>query len=214
VPADRQEQTWIAGWSTRGGAEGGQRGAAALAQFGQERALETYQLLAVAARGFRPPGLLTIGQSASRRQPADHGTGDTDPLPDSDALRQTWSLLYRFITETTPREAAPFAIYLLGVNPPDGATDEDLDVFNDFYTNVHLPEVVERRHALRGVRYELVRTVKAPFQGAPRFLAVYEVDEEAAGQRRHVGPSYSSGPPVWQDHRTPWRLWYRAAHLG
>ena len=48
-----------------------------------------------------------------------------------------------------PSGDLPHAIYLLGVNPPVDATEEDLDVFNDFYTNVHLPEVAERRHALR-----------------------------------------------------------------
>jgi hypothetical protein len=113
------------------------------------------------------------------------------------------------VAEIGPAVVAPYAIYLLGVNPPAGATDQDLDVFNDFYTNVHLPEVAERRHALRAVRYELLREVRPPYQGAPRFLAVYEVDEEAASNRRHVGPPYSAGPEVWQGHTTPWRLWYR-----
>ena len=108
-----------------------------------------------------------------------------------------------------PRHGAPYAIYLLGVNPPAGATDDDLDTFNEFYTNVHLPEVAERRHTLRAVRYELVREVKAPYQGAPQFLAAYEVDEQGASNRRHTGPPYAKGPDVWQRHKTPWRLWYR-----
>jgi len=82
-------------------------------------------------------------------------------------------------------------------------------VFNDFYTNVHLVEVAERRHALRAVRFELVDEIKAPYLGAPKFLATYEVDETSASQRRHVGPPYSTGPVAWQRHTTPWRLWYR-----
>ncbi len=81
--------------------------------------------------------------------------------------------------------------------------------FNDFYTTVHLVEVAERRRALRATRYELTKEIKAPYLGAPRFLAVYEVDEKSAAQRRHVGPPYSKGPEVWQGHSTPWRLWYR-----
>ena len=97
----------------------------------------------------------------------------------------------------------------MGVNPPEDASDAELVTFNDFYTNVHLVEVAERRHALRAVRYELVEEIKAPYLGAPRFLAAYEVDEKSAAQRRHVGPPYSSGPAVWQRHSTPWRLWYR-----
>ena len=117
-------------------------------------------------------------------------------------------MLYRRITETGPRQVTAFAIYLLGVNPPPGLTDDELAVFNDFYTNVHLTEVAERRHALRAERYELVREVRAPYQGAPRFLAIYEVDEESASHRRHTGPPYEKGPEVWQRHKTPWRLWF------
>jgi hypothetical protein len=201
MPPDRSGLTWFAGWDVHGGA--GRQGAAvalALSESVAESAVEIYELLAVAARGFRPPALLTIARAA----------GD-DPPWELDAEGQAWSLLYRLIAESNPRESAPYAIYLLGVNPPTGATDEDLKVFNDFYTNVHLREVAERRRALRAVRYELVRSVKAPFKGAPRYLAVYEVDEESASQRRHVGPPYSSGPAVWQGHRTPWRLWFRTA---
>jgi hypothetical protein len=84
-----------------------------------------------------------------------------------------------------------------------------MEEFNAFYTDVHLPEVAERRHALRATRHELVREVKPPYQRAPQFLAVYEVDEQAASHRRHVGPPYATGPEVWQQHKTPWRLWYR-----
>jgi hypothetical protein len=199
--------TWFVGWDKRGGAARGHQAADAshtLSQPEEEGAVETYQLLAVAARGFRPPEFLTISHTGEEDQPADQALG-----PDGSELRQAWSLGYRHIAETNPRECSPYGLYLLGVNPPEAATDDDLEVFNDFYTNVHLREVVERRHASRAVRYELVRTVKAPFKGAPRFLAVYEVDEQSASQRRHVGPPYSRGPEVWQGHTTPWRLWFR-----
>jgi hypothetical protein len=95
------------------------------------------------------------------------------------------------------------------VDPPAGASEAELEDFNHFYTHVHLPEVADRRHALRAVRYELVGQIKPPYPGAPRFLAVYEVDEQGASNRRHTGPPYSKGPEVWQGHKTPWRLWYR-----
>ena len=108
----------------------------------------------------------------------------------------------------------PYAIYLLGVNPPAEVTEAELEVFNDFYTTVHLPEVAARRHALRAERYELVREVRAPYTGAPRFVAIYEVDEEAASRRRHTGPPYATGPEVWKAHKTPWRLWYRRLGEG
>jgi hypothetical protein len=162
-----------------------------------------YELLAVAGRGFRPPGFLVSIDHEQRERP------DPPAASAYPGLRPTWSTLYRRIAETSPVKAAPFAIYLLGVNPPTDVSAKDLEVFNDFYTNVHLVEVAERRHALRAVRYELVEELRAPYLGAPRYLAAYEVDEPSAAQRRHVGPPYSSGPDVWQRHTTPWRLWYR-----
>jgi hypothetical protein len=161
---------------------------------------ERYELIAVAARGFRPPRFLRVIRNALADEAVEAGF---------EGLRQTWSVEYRQVAETTAASAAAYAIYLLGVNPPPDATDEDLDVFNEFYTNVHLPEVAGRRHALRALRYELVREVRPPYRGAPRYLAVYEVDENSASNRRHVGPPYSVGPEVWQRHTTPWRLWYR-----
>jgi hypothetical protein len=161
-----------------------------------------YELLAVAARGFHPPHALSSDVIKARG----HKESGADEFP---GFRMVWSVLYRQIAETAPATQRPYAIYLLGVNPPDETTEADLATFNDFYTNVHLVEVAERRHALRAVRYELVEEVKAPYLGAPRFLAVYEVDESSAAQRRHVGPPYSAGPEVWQRNTTPWRLWYR-----
>lgn len=161
-----------------------------------------FELLAVAARGFRPPRALTT----NRVTEGDQEDPTADEFP---GFRRVWSVRYRQIAQTAPASQRPYAIYLLGVNPPDDATDADLATFNDFYTNVHLVEVAERRHALRAVRYELVEEVEAPYLGAPRYLAVYEVDESSAAHRRHEGPPYAKGPTVWQRHRTPWRLWYR-----
>ncbi|MGC2168903.1 MAG: hypothetical protein WA580_07365 [Acidimicrobiales bacterium] len=158
-----------------------------------------YELIAVAARGFHPPQFLTASA-------AGEGDSTKDEYP---GLRQVWAVLYHQIAETTPVTERPYAIYLLGVNPPPDLSAQELAAFNDFYTNVHLVEVAERRHALRAVRFELVEELQAPYLGAPRFLATYEVDEKSASQRRHVGPPYSPGPDVWQRHTTPWRLWYR-----
>jgi hypothetical protein len=195
------------GWDVRGGASADPEAAEAFARSAPTDPGRDahYEFLAVAARGFRPPKFVSTvdasdgGQTSNQVAPEEGHRG----------LRQVWSLLYQQMAETSPVRVAPYAIYLLGVNPPAGATEADLDVFNDFYTNVHLPEVAERRHALRAARYELLQEVRPPYKGAPQYLAVYEVDEAAAAVRRHVGPKYSAGPDVWQRHTTPWRLWYR-----
>ena len=211
------------GWDVRGAASAQPHAAEAFARsVPDDPGAETrYELIAVAARGFRPPRFLSAIELVGKRSAtatAGAATAGAEGSADSahDGFRQTWSLLYRRVAETGPMLIAPYGLYLLGVNPPAGATEDELDVFNDFYTNVHLPEVAARRHALRAVRYELVREVRPPYQGAPRFLATYEVDEEAAAHRRHVGPPYAVGPEVWQRHTTPWRLWYRrlAAEQG
>ena len=163
-----------------------------------------YELLALAGRGFKPPQYLTVGSAPGEGEAPEDVTAASDG-----ALRRTWSVQYREIAETAPSVEAPYAIYLLGVNPPEDATDDELEIFNDFYTNVHLREVAGQRHALRAERHERVRVILPPVKGAPRFLAVYEFDEAGASKRRHVGPPYSRGPEVWQRHTTPWRLWYR-----
>ncbi|MGB8178792.1 MAG: hypothetical protein WCF63_01330 [Acidimicrobiales bacterium] len=195
------------GWDLRGGsrAEPGSDDAFERSSPPYPDAEERFALLAVAARGFRPPGFLTSNNLADESDADRPGVLDVE----YSGLRQTWSLMYRRIMETSPPLERPYAIYLLGVNPPDDATPGDLQTFNNFYSDVHLVEVAQRRHALRAVRYELVREVRAPYQGAPQFLAVYELNEASASHRRHVGPPYSAGPDVWQRHTTPWRLWYR-----
>jgi hypothetical protein len=203
-PVSGEFTSW-SGWDARGGRNADP---SAVEEFERSAPrypnVETrYELLAVAGRGFRPPGFIV----AINLDGKDHFASLAQT--EYRGLRQTWSTLYRQIAETSPSQERPFAIYLLGVNPPADLSAEELGVFNDFYTSVHLAEVAERRRALRAVRYELVEEVRAPYLGAPRFLAAYEVDEVFASQRRHVGPPYSSGPDVWQRHTTPWRLWYR-----
>jgi hypothetical protein len=187
--------TWT-GWNARGGAKARPDADEVFADSpsgpGTE---ERYELLAVAARGFRPPTFLSVVNGEAERA--------------YEGFSLTWSLQYRQVAETGPRVTSPFAIYLLGVNAPVDSTEEELEIFNEFYTNVHLPEVAERRHALRATRHELRREIRPPYNGAPQFSAVYEVDEASASNRRHSGPPYSAGPDVWQRHTTPWRLWYR-----
>jgi|SRR6185437_797708 len=188
--------TWT-GWDPRGGASARPDAAEVFthASPGGPEAEDRYELIAVAAREFRPPRFLSVVLGEAERT--------------FEEFSRTWSLQYEQVAETGPRAARPFAIYLLGVNPPVQATQEDLVTFNDFYTNVHLPEVAERRRAIRATRHELRREIRPPYNGAPRFLAVYEVDEASASNRRHKGPPYTTGPEVWQGHATPWRLWYR-----
>ena len=107
------------GWDARGGAASGVAEAIRRSAVGDSGAGEAYELIAVAARGFRPPRFLRTAELAGP-DPADHTEASRE------GLKMTWSLLYRRVAETGPALVAPYAIYLLGVNPPPGATDADL----------------------------------------------------------------------------------------
>jgi hypothetical protein len=108
---------------------------------------------------------------------------------------------------------APY-LYFVAMNVPPDTDARGLQEFNDFYTNIHVPEVVAMSAFRSGIRYELHRDLRHPEPGAPRFLAVYEADETSRQRmaERRANPGgfkLSSGPPAWEAHDTLWRLWYR-----
>lgn len=128
-----------------------------------------------------------------------------------------WRLLWRRLVPKSGVLGAGGAPYLfmVGMDVPEGTNEEEMAQFNDFYTNIHVPEVVDVNRFLRGTRYDLYRSFRHPEPGAPQFLAVYEGTDESleARARRAAAPEQatplSSGPPVWEAHVTAWRLWYR-----
>lgn len=108
---------------------------------------------------------------------------------------------------------APY-LYFVAMNVPPDTDAQGLQEFNDFYTNIHVPEVVDISAFRSGTRYELYREFRHPEPGCPRFLAVYEADDKSrqrmAERRANPGgATLSSGPPSWEAHDTLWRLWYR-----
>lgn len=112
---------------------------------------------------------------------------------------------------------APY-MYWVGMNTPADASDAEVAEFNDFYSNVHVHEVVSSNPGfIRATRYELEEQDARGDYG-PRWLAVYEMDGEDAAStyiRRNDGPpegrpQYSPGPSLWQRYEAWWRLiWHR-----
>jgi hypothetical protein len=203
---DASSPTLWSGLDLRSGAEGGvqaRRASVRSTPWAAGAQGQRYELLALASRA-RPSAFLS---ALDLSHP--FTATDTSDATWHDDLLITWSLLYRKVAATAPKQVEPYAVYVLGVNPPSGLARHETDEFNDFYTNVHMPEVTARRKCLRASRYELDQVVRAPKGGGPTFLAVYELDEAAAQVRKHTGGPYSSGPEVWQRHTTPWRFWYR-----
>src|ERR1700682_2800816 len=99
--------------------------------------------------------------------------------------------------------AYPF-MYWVGMTTAPETAASDLAEFNAFYSQTHLPEVVAGNPGfVRGTRYELVGPDPRGDFG-PRWLAVYEMDGEAAARtygERNDGPAagrpqYTPRPPA------------------
>src|SRR5438045_2031366 len=97
--------------------------------------------------------------------------------------------------------AHPF-MYWVGINTAPQTSSTDLAAFNSFYSRVHAGEVLARNPGfVRATRYELLQPDPRGDYG-PRWLAVYEMDGEAAARAyaaREDGPAegrptYTPGP--------------------
>src|SRR5713101_1425483 len=109
--------------------------------------------------------------------------------------------------------SSPF-MYWVGMNTTPDTDATALAEFSRFYSKTHLPEVVASNPGfVRGSRYELLQPDPRGDFG-PRWLAVYEMDGEAAADgyiTRNDGlpegrPRYTPGPAAWRQTETRWRL--------
>jgi hypothetical protein len=107
--------------------------------------------------------------------------------------------------------------YWVGMDIPADTSAADVAAFNDFYSNVHKPEVLAGNPGfLRGRRYELAQDDTRGARG-PRFIAAYDIEGKEAAQlyiTRNDGPAsgrpvYSDGPAAWQKRSTKWRLMWQ-----
>jgi hypothetical protein len=128
-----------------------------------------------------------------------------------------WRLAYARLTDYGTRPASVFGIFAVGIDAPDGASADELDEFDDFYSRVHIRELVDNFGFSRAIRYRLQHEIRYPAPRCPAFLAVYEAADPGvmvAARRAFDDPEanagkWTAGPAIWQAHTTPWRLWYR-----
>ena len=127
-----------------------------------------------------------------------------------------WRMIWRRVSSSGSSSQLPHSIFMVGMNVPPDTDEAGLAEFNEFYTNIHVPEVMANLGYSRGTRFELYRAFRHPAPGCPRFCAIYEGDEAAtaANQQRRAKPqpggsTFSSGPPTWEKRDTLWRLVYR-----
>ena len=130
-----------------------------------------------------------------------------------------WRLLWQHVLNnpTAAQVSASPYMYLVGMNEAAGSGEAELAQFNEFYNTIHVPEVLAGYGFVSGARYKNMRTFLHPEPGAPNFLAMYGIKDEAAAtsfmkDRLSADPggnSFSAGPPPWQNRDTKWRLTYR-----
>ena len=127
-------------------------------------------------------------------------------------LDTVWRMQWHHLATCGSTQQLPQSIFMVGMNIPPDTDAAGLAEFNTFYTNTHVPEVVQYGGYARGTRFELQRAFAHPEPGCPRFCAVYEADAEATAHRndrRANRAPLTSGPPTWEKHDTIWRLVYK-----
>jgi hypothetical protein len=186
-----------------------------------------YELLTPDPRGDFGPRWLAVYEMADEAAaqayierndgPASGRPTYTAGPPAWQGAESRWRLIWRQVSAAGSSGQPPRSIFLVGMNVPPETAPAGLAEFNDFYTNVHVPEVMALRGYARGSRFELHREFRHPQPGCPRFCAVYE-DTRVAQKANGAGPAQaqgalSSGPPTWEAHDTLWRLVYRRIEI-
>ena len=183
-----------------------------------------YELIEQDARGVFGPRWLAVYEMSdeaaakgyiARNDGPPEGRPTYSPGPSAwQSYEGWWRLLWhRMVPEhgELGGNAAPY-LYFVAMDEAPGSDAQGLREFNDFYTNIHVPEVVEVSKFLSGIRYQLYRELRHPEPKSPGYLAVYEADESSLQARkdRAANPTpLSSGPPSWEGHLTAWRLLYK-----
>jgi hypothetical protein len=112
----------------------------------------------------------------------------------------------------------PFA-YWVGMDTDPRTTPEALAEFNQFYNTTHVGEVIAAHSGfVSASRYELLdQDPRGGVHSAPRWLAVYEMKDEASAQqylKDNERPwlhrrKYSPWPPARKRAKTVWRMLWR-----
>jgi hypothetical protein len=176
-----------------------------------------FELLSPARQGRPGPRRLIIAELAGPRAIEDF-------MHDPEGSRYPATSAWRKLAESgPPTGSVPYSIYLVGMDLPVETSADDLALFDEFYTKIHLPEVLADWGYQRGSRYECFYDAGDGLPPSPRFCAIYEADETAtlAIARRRADMARSgltvrrtAGPRVWNRRSTVWQLSYRRLAAG
>ncbi|MGD9958365.1 hypothetical protein [Nocardioides sp.] len=124
------------------------------------------------------------------------------------SMSPRWRVMWRQLIAVGQRAAAPESIFLVGMDTPAGASMRDVEEFNAYYSDTHLPEVLLNGNYEAGTRLERYEAFlhRQP-DGCPEFCAVYEGEGSAPAGPPPGAPT--PGPDSWERRETAWRLRYR-----
>ena len=179
-----------------------------------------FELAVADIRGIPGPRFLAAYQIESRdgvQAYLDRNTGPGAQPPTYSPGPESWERHRSQRCRTMWRQLATYgstsdalsSMYIVGIDPPPDASEADLEEFNDFYSNIHIEEIVHKHGFLRATRYECEHAIVRQPEGTPRFLAVYESPKVDLRVDSVGGPDLSVGPVCWQRHETLWRHIYR-----
>ena len=181
-----------------------------------------FELVRPDARGDFGPRWLAVyelaDEQAAREYVRRNGPGASDrptysagPLLWSQ-MTARWRILWERIAEvgSLPEDDSEL-LFLVGMSVPDDTAPEQLEQFNDFYTSVHLVEVMKHGGFPRACRLALHEDLLHPSPGAPTFCAAYETGGPDPLDGLFGAPpgTFTDGPPAWTARDTRWRLLYR-----
>ena len=186
-----------------------------------------YELAEPDPRGKHGPRWLTIYEIDSDDSLAAylerHEAPDAQPMgwtsgpPVWAEKRSTpWRMMWRRRLTNGQPSASPDTLRLIGMDPAPGSDAAAMAEFDEFYSQVHVPEIMAATPFDHAARYERVPEFHARPGDAPRFCALYEGGsdktaqlEEIRAQRAAKAAPHASGPAAWAGRDTKWRLTYR-----
>lgn len=148
---------------------------------------------------------------AAKRALESHLKRDDGSATWSGAREPMWRIAWRKVSDSGVTTTQTERVRFIAMSPPDDATDQEVDEWNSFYTEVHVREAMQRRHWTRATRWECQAAPLHPHPGSPRFVVLYEATgftDVPESDVAALGP-WTEGPTIWKRNVTSWVLDYR-----
>jgi hypothetical protein len=186
-----------------------------------------YELHMPDPRGKHGPRFLTIYEIASEAALADYLERHEGPhaknmgwSPGPDVWRDkrstVWRLMWRQQLQFGIPSDSPDTLRVIGMDPGPGSDARAIAEYDDYYSNVHVPDIMTSTPFDHAARYELAQELPPRPADAPRYCAMYECGADKTEKLDAVRAARTAaavvrppGPVAWENRDTKWRLTYR-----